>query len=231
MLRGLIEDGLKGAKIFVGADTEETLRELEALRTDVPGAWDLMVDALWSYEGVEAAAAARSAFAGFEVAWLECPLLPEDLEGHRRLQASQGVPIALGEHFFTHHQSEPWLAARALQVFQPEICRTGISDGRRQATMAEAAAIAVTPHMGTGSPLVQATALQFRAAARSGMLTELQLDLSSILPDVFDTGWSLRHGRLQVPDRPGLGVEIDEPALARYCKAHETWRRPVGGKK
>jgi galactonate dehydratase len=90
-----------------------------------------MVDALWSYEDVAAAADARRNFADLDVRWLECPLVPEDLDRPLRLAAHPGIPVALGEHFFTRHQSGPWLRAKALNLFQPDVGRTGISDGLR----------------------------------------------------------------------------------------------------
>jgi L-alanine-DL-glutamate epimerase-like enolase superfamily enzyme len=62
-----------------------------------------MVDALWSYESVAQAAEAKERLAQFEVGWLECPLIPEELEGHAQLAILPGVPIALGENFFTCH--------------------------------------------------------------------------------------------------------------------------------
>src|SRR5687768_18003153 len=169
-----------------------------------------MVDVLWSYESVAAAAEARRAFGERHVRWLECPLIPEDLDAHCQLAAGEGAPIALGEHFFTHHQSLPWFKAGALSVFQPDMGRTGLSDGLRQTRMAQERGIAVTPHMGSGSPIVQATALQFWAAIRPELACEYQLDLADVLPGAFDTAWTFARGALAVPDRPGLGVEVDE---------------------
>jgi D-galactarolactone cycloisomerase len=226
MLAGLVAEGLPAVKLFVTSDMEETLAEIDALRAGVWGDWDIMVDALWSYDTVAEAAEARRALGERGVRWLECPLIPEDLEAHCELARSGGAPIALGEHFFTHHQSTPWLKAGALSVFQPDIGRAGLSNGLHQADIARTHGIAVTPHMGSGSPIGQAAALHFWAASRSELPCEFQLDLADVLPEAFETGWVFAKGGFMVPDRPGLGVEVDEAMLRASCAEVESWRVP-----
>ena len=223
LLGALVADGLTAVKLFGTSDTAETLAEIDALRAGVPGDWTVMVDALWSYETVADAAAARRALGDRNVAWLECPLVPEDLDAHRELSTSGGAPIALGEHFFTHYQSLPWLKAGALSVFQPDMGRTGLSNGLRQAALAREYGIAVTPHMGNGSPIVQAAALHFWAATHPTLPCEYQLDLADVLPGAFDTAWSFSHGGFAVPERAGLGVDVNEPVLRASSAETESW--------
>lgn len=226
MLSGLVSEGLTGVKLFVTNDTPETLAEIDALRAGVPGEWDIMVDALWSFETVTEAALARRALGERGVRWLECPLIPEDLEAHLELAAGGGTPVALGEHFFTHHQSLPWLKAGALSVFQPDLGRAGLSNGLHQAKLARAHGVAVTPHMGNGSAVGQAAALHFWAASRCEFPCEFQFDLADVLPDAFDTAWTFAKGGFAVPTRPGLGVEVDEAAIRANSEDVEVWRAP-----
>jgi L-alanine-DL-glutamate epimerase-like enolase superfamily enzyme len=224
LLADFVAGGLGAVKIFAGQDSAETLAEVDALRSRVPGSWDLMVDALWSYEDVSAAADARRNLAGRDVRWLECPLVPEDLDGHLLLAEQPGTPVALGEHFFTHNQSGPWLRAKALQLFQPDVGRTGFSDGLRQVAIAREHGVGVTAHMGSGSPIIQAAGLQFWSALGTPVPCEYQFDLADLLPDAFHTDWRYAHGALALPDRPGLGVEVDETALAANAVGFESWR-------
>jgi galactonate dehydratase len=222
LARQVVDEGWAGAKIFVDADTEATLAEVDALRAGVPGHWRLMADALWSYECVEEAAVARAALSQRDVAWLECPLPPEDLDAHVALAGGSGTPVALGEHFFTARQSIPWFEAGALHVFQPDICRTGLSDGMRQAAAARARGIAVTPHMGSGSPVLQAAALQFASAARSDLPVEFQRDLAALGNGAFRSAWMLEHGTFTLADAPGLGVDVD-PEKVAAMSTREKW--------
>lgn len=223
-LAGFVDNGVTAAKIFVTNDTDETLAEIDALRAGVDGDWQIMVDALWSYETIAEAAKARRELGERGVRWLECPLIPEDLEAHRRLAEGSGTPIALGEHFFTHHQSLPWLKAGAIAVFQPDMGRTGLSNGRLQTQLARDHGVAVTPHMGNGSPLVQAAALHFWAAMRAEYPCEYQIDLADVLPDAFHSAWKFAKGGFVVPDKSGLGVEVDEAALEASSAEVERWR-------
>lgn len=223
-LAELIADGMTAAKIFATSDTAETLGEIDALRDGVGGDWEIMVDALWSYESVAEAVEARHMLGERGVRWLECPLVPEDLDAHCQLASAAGAPVALGEHFFTHHQSLPWFKAGALSIFQPDMGRTGLSNGRHQARLAQAHGIAVTPHMGSGSPVVQAAALHFWAAMQPDFPCEYQLELGDVLAGAFDSGWKFAGGGFAVPQRPGLGVEVDEAALRANSVETECWR-------
>lgn len=223
-LAGLVDEGLTAVKLFVTSDTPETLAEIEALRAALGGDWDLMVDALWSFETVADAGAARRSLGEHGVRWLECPLIPEDLDAHRELAQWSGTPVALGEHFFTHHQSLPWLKAGVMSVFQPDMGRSGLSNGLYQTELARAHGIAVTPHMGNGSPVGQAAAMHFWAASQCAFPCEYQLDLADVLPAAFDTGWRFAKGGFAVPSRPGLGVDIDEGVLRANSAEVELWR-------
>ena len=176
--------------------------------------------------------------------WLECPLQPEDLTGHRYLATQPGAPIALGEHFRTHYQTADWFAhSPALDVYQPDIGRTGLSDGLRQIEQARAVGVPSTPHMGSGLHVFQSATLHFATACWNGgpmpdtpgadadsaagtvsrapgsdvaFLQEYQAGLAERGDRVGRTSWQYDDGCFALPDAPGLGVEIDEEALARY---------------
>lgn len=219
LLADMVDDGLTAAKIFVDGGTDETLAEVDALRAGVPGDWNLMVDALWSYKTLAEASDLGRKLAERDVSWLECPLVPEDVEGHRALRSAQPTSVALGETFFTTYQLEDWLHAGAFDIYQPDIGRTGFAGGLAHARQVHEANLAVTPHMGTGSPIVQAAALHYHAAIRSALPCEYQRDLAGFLPDVFDTHWKVKNNMAIIPERAGLGVDIDENALARHTVA------------
>lgn len=208
--------GLPGVKIFLAGDTAAGRDELAALQAGVPEIRRWMVDVLWSFEDVEAAAAARAAYGDLGAEWLECPLLPEDLAGHIALARQPGAPVALGESFHTRFEAGPWLEQGAVHVFQPDVGRAGISDALRQMAIARAHGIRTTPHMGSGLDLFQAATLHFATACADGPLCEYQAALAGRLGDAIDTGWRFADGAFALPDRPGLGVEVDETRLAPF---------------
>jgi D-galactarolactone cycloisomerase len=210
-----LDTGLKGAKIFLTGDLNGGLTELEALKQGVPGMDQWMVDTLWTLEGDDVARAKRD-FGDLGVRFLECPINPEDLEGHRELVGMPGAPIAIGEHFRTSRQLDEWLTPRSFDVFQPDIGRTGITDGLKQMAMARAAGIPTTPHMGNGVAVFQAATLQFSAICEPTHLQELQAGHYEKTKALTDSAWVYKDGGFALPDRPGLGVEVDEDALQGF---------------
>lgn len=216
LAREWADGGLVGVKVFLDGDTAAGVEELAALQAGAPGIGRWMVDVLWSFGELEQAAAAKRAYGELGAEWLECPLLPEDLAGHRALGARPGAPIALGESFHTRFEAAPWLEQRALDVFQPDVGRTGLSELLRQMRLAEAQGIAVTPHMGGALDLFQAATLHVAAACGGALLCEYQAGLAGRLGSATDSGWRYRDGAFRLPERPGLGVEVDLEALAPF---------------
>lgn len=214
------EQGLAGIKIFSDHDTDGGVAELAALQDGAPGIGRWMVDVLWSLPSLEAAADARLRYHRQGAEWLECPLPPEDLDGHRQLASMPGADVALGEHLHTRFEAAPWFAARALQVFQPDVGRAGVSDLVRQTALARSCGIAMTPHMGSGLDIFQAVTLQVAAALGDpSLLTEFQAGLSGRQGGAVRSAWSYADGAFRLPDQPGLGVTVDEAELGRFVVA------------
>lgn len=208
--------GITGIKLFFDGDIEAGSTELAALQAAVPEVRRWMVDVLWSLPDLETAAHAKAVYGELAVEWLECPMIPEDLAGHLHLQRRPGAPIALGEHVHTRFDSGPWLEQRALDVFQPDVGRTGISDALRQIGLARDAGIAVTPHMGSGLDVFQAATLHVAAVCADSHLCEFQAGLAGRVPDAITTTWRFEGGAFHLPDAPGIGIEVDEAALAAH---------------
>jgi len=211
-----LDSGLQGAKIFLTGDIAAGTAELDGLQAGAPALAEWMVDTLWMCSPADARTGKRE-YGRRGVRFFECPLQPEDLGGHRELVAQPGAPIALGEHFRTRYQVGDWLCQpRALDVYQPDIGRTGISDFVAQLDMATAAGIPVTPHMGTGVSLFQAATLQCAALASPAYLQEFQGGLADKLGPASDSAWRYADGGFALPARPGLGVEIDEAGIEKF---------------
>lgn len=211
-----IDTGLRGAKIFLTGDIEAGVGELDGLMRGAPRLEQWMVDTLWmcSHESAELG---KLEYGRRNVRFFECPLQPEDLAGHQELVAKPGAPIALGEHFRSRYQMEAWVRQpRALDVYQPDIGRTGFTDYMIQKEIAAKAGIPTTPHMGSGVSVFQAATLQCAAVASPEYLQEFQGGLSDRLAEASDTAWQYADGGFELPDRPGIGVEIDEALLEPF---------------
>ena len=211
-----IDTGLRGAKIFLTGDVDKGTAELDGLMEGAPDLEQWMVDTLWMCSP-ESAELGKSEYGRRNVRFFECPLQPEDLNGHQILVKKPGAPIALGEHFRSRYQMESWVQEpRALDVYQPDIGRTGFSDYMVQMKIASDCGVPTTPHMGSGVSVFQAATLQCAAVASPDYLQEFQGGLSDRLDKASDTGWKYADGGFKLPDRPGIGVEIHESLLEPF---------------
>ena len=214
--KSLADQGVRGAKIFQSGDVNAALQELDALMRGAPDVQQWMVDTLWMCT-LDDAIYAKREFGDRNLRFFECPLQPEDIAGHRKLHQAEGASIAIGEHFRTTYQLNDWLTPEPVfDVYQPDIGRTSISDFIRQRNLATSVNVPTTPHMGNGVSVFQAATLQCAAVASPEILQEFQGGLSNLLRNASDTGWKLKDGAFQLPDRPGLGVTIDENGIEPY---------------
>jgi galactonate dehydratase len=216
LLHKWADTGSPAAKLFLRGDLEADLAEFASLRANVPKITWWAVDALWSYDHPSEAARAKQEFGQLGACWLECPMLPEDLRGHQLLCRKEGAAIALGEHFRTALQVEPWVTNRAVDVLQPDIGRTGFVMARRMLEQARRFAVPVTPHMGGALDVMQAATLSFAAICDDIFPCEYQNELDNRLGGAIRSDWHYGPGGFEVPDVPGLGVEIDQDALQSY---------------
>lgn len=154
--------------------------------------------------------------------FVEEPVLPGDTGALREIAASTEIPIAAGERLFTRWQFQELISERAVRIVQPDLAHAGgISEGRRIAAMAESADILIAPHCPLG-PVALAASLQLDATCPNFLLQEHVTLGESLLTEPF----VLQAGHLAVPDRPGLGIEVDERKLAaeRFDGVWETPR-------
>lgn len=154
----------------------------------------------------------------YELAWLEEPLVPSDLEGHIELKkAVTWIPIATGEDHHGRHMFKQLVENRAVDIVQPDIrwCG-GLSEMVKIYTIAEAFGIASIPHVGGSSPFGQ----HFAFAMPETPMAEYWLgsDPGVPLEEVGSIpGTSIPKDGFVIPsDAPGFGMEIDEKWIENW---------------
>jgi L-alanine-DL-glutamate epimerase-like enolase superfamily enzyme len=172
-------------------------------------------DAFWPNE-LKWALRTASMLAAYEVAWFEEPLPPDALNDYVSLRQSSHVPIAGGEVLTRRQTFQPWLEARAFDIVQPDATKVGgISEERRIAWMAADHGLKMIPH-GWNTAVGLAADLQLASAFPGTDLVEY-LDGSPFIDGIVAHPWQLdSNGMLPIPDRPGLGLELDWHALKRF---------------
>ncbi len=203
------------------ADVRELTATMVALRKAIGDDVDVMVDFHGRPLSVSAAGAFIDALAPIEPMFVEEPLPPEDVEGLAELRARHSVPMASGERLHRRSEFKAVLDRRAVDVIQPDICHVGgLWEARKIAAMAETSGVAVAPHNPLG-PIASVAALHFGIATPNVIIQE---EMSGAVPWYDEVvAWPITRdpSGWAVPDKPGLGIEVDERAIDRHPFAPE----------
>lgn len=156
------------------------------------------------------------------VCWLEEPLPPEDLAGLRMLREQTGIRVAGGEMVRTVEELVALVEADAYDVYQPDVVLSaGMSRCRLVAELARLKHRSFTPHTWTNG-IGLAANLHVAAGVGAGPYLEFPYDPPGWTPERRDFMLTEpldidADGCLRVPQRPGLGVTVDQDALRRYA--------------
>ena len=154
----------------------------------------------------------------YSLYFLEEPCWPETVECLARINAAVATPIATGERLTHLIQFRDLFAARGCEVAQPDITHCGgLTAARKIAALAEAHRIALAPHNPQG-PVSTAASLEFGFSQPDYVICEtVSEDVAWRSEVVSDHHPVNLKGRTVAPtDRPGLGVDVDEAAVARH---------------
>jgi galactonate dehydratase len=209
------ERGFNAFKIFMEGAPEATLRLLDGLRAKLGPTAKLMVDALWRCSPAEAAQFGRELDAR-RAAWFEAPLTPEDVPGHARLAARVATAIAIGESYRSRWELRPFFEAGAVDVLQPDIGRTGVTEGMKLAALAETYNVPVALHVSIGLGVQIAAALQVAASIPNLLFVECNPQVWQVADTLLKSSLPVGAGVVGIPQGLGLGVEIDEEKLQSF---------------
>jgi L-alanine-DL-glutamate epimerase-like enolase superfamily enzyme len=193
------------------------LAYVRALREAVGPDKRLLVVAQWRYTPAEAERVGR----GLEelgVEWFETPVLPENVKGQARLAAALQIPVTAGESMRTRFEFREWFEQGALDIAQPDIARCGITEGKRIAEMAEAYQVPIALHLGMSLGVANAATWHVAAAIPNFYIQEIHPPLVELSNQFFRQPLEIIQGEAVLPDRPGLGVEINRDALAKVAQ-------------
>jgi galactonate dehydratase len=190
-------------------------RLVEAVRQAVGPEMDLMVDLharTWPAMAIQYCHALEP----YGLFFFEEPCPTEDIEATAQVTRASRIPIATGERLTTRYQFREVLEKRACHIIQPDLSHCGgLWEARKIAAAAETYSIAVAPHNPNG-PLALAVAVHFALATPNWIIQEA---ITSDVPwrdEVLGQSLEFKDGYILPPTRPGLGVEIDEKAAAKY---------------
>lgn len=158
----------------------------------------------------------------YDMAWIEEPVIPDDIDGYAEVREAAPMPISGGEHEFTRWGHEELLEKEAVDILQPDVGRVGgISEMKKIADMAEVRDVPVIPHAGTNPTL------HFIAASTNAPLAEYfpipewykeqQEDDSTYADAIFANPPSPENGTLPLPEGVGVSAELNREALDHFA--------------
>ena len=214
--RGFAEQGFHGVKIKVGFDLEQDVRIVRAVREELGKDFVIMTDANQGYT-LDVALRATDAFAECGAYWLEEPLFVEDIEGHATLREKSKTPIAVGENLHMCYAFENFIARGAVDFIQPDVARAGgITEIRKITAMATKHKVPVSFHT-WGDAVALAASVHLAAALQDCIVMEFDYTYNPLREELLDEPFTVENGYLIPPEKPGLGIELNEEALERFA--------------
>lgn len=223
-LERLVAAGAGAAKIKIGLGPASDEKRVAAAREALGPDALLMVDANGNYT-VDVALESMRRIAPHGVHWYEEPLAPLDFDGYAELRRKAPMPIATGEALYTAWDFKRLLDARGVDVVQPDVSLCGgLRTAREIAALARLHHVRLSPHV-WGGGLGLAAACHFVASLpdypHNGNIPyppfiEYDVGQNPLRDEILAEPIRLEKGRLLLPEKPGLGVELDPEAVARF---------------
>ena len=219
-----MKNGFRAMKMKAGFGVEQEVECIKALRNFLPRDICLMVDFNCAYSFGPARKLVY-ALEECDLFFLEELLVPEDIEGYVKLREISRNYIAGGENVFTKQTYRRYMEAGALDIIQPDISSSGgFTELRKIAALAEAYQVLMFPHV-WGSGISIAAALQLLATLPPEPLIfrpiepMLEFDHAQhpFRMDIIRDGICMESGKIQIPDGPGLGVQVDRELIKAYA--------------
>jgi mandelate racemase len=202
----LLAGGFAAVKVRLGyATVTEDVAVVRAVRAAVGADVKLMADYNQSLDVREAVCRAE-ALDGETLEWIEEPVRADDYEGCAQVARAARTPIQIGENCWGRHDLQRAIRARSADLLMPDAMKIGgVTGWLRAAALTEAAGIPTSTHL---FPEVSAHLLAVTPTAD-------WIEYVDWAGPILREPLPLRNGHVQAPDRPGLGLEWDEAAVAR----------------
>ena len=204
--------GAKAVKMKIGgAPINEDVERVRVVREAVGPSVKVMMDANCAYRCFEAIDIAKKV-EKYDVYWFEEPVNPDDYEGHRLISRSTHIPVATGENEYTRYGFRDLIQNRCAAIIQPDaLIMGGITEFMKVAALAQAHDLPIAPH---GKQEVH---INLVTAIPNGLILEYYNDSTDPMWDkMFNEQLKVENGYVIAPDRPGIGFEPNEEALAPY---------------
>jgi len=208
-----------GNKNFCEVDPAEDVARVAAVREALGPHGKLMVDANCAWSPAMAIEIGRE-LERYHLYWIEEPVATDDIDGSAKVAAALATPIAGYETELGLYGFRALIDRGAVDIVQPDIAWSGgFSECRRIAAYAQAHNLMVAPHAFAGAVTLVAS-LHFAAAIPNALMLEWDQNPNGLRDELLKEPLRLEaDGTVKVPERPGLGIELDRAAIERFRTA------------
>lgn len=152
----------------------------------------------------------------FDIFWFEEPIPPDDKEGLAEVKRRSRVPIAAGERLYNRYEYRQFFDLSCSDYIQPDISHAGgLMELRFLGAEAETRHIGFCPHNPSG-PVANAATLQLAACVPNFVKQEMMMTDVPYRADICDEQLTVENGCVVIPERPGLGIELNEKEMEKY---------------
>ncbi len=197
------------------AELDRAMECVAAVREAVGNRVDLLIEGHGRFDVPTGIRIAKE-LEQFRPMWFEEPTPPDNLEALKAVRDKSPVPISAGERLYTLKDYKDLFEMRAADYIQPDISHAGgIMELKKIAAVADTYYIPFAPHNPSG-PVANAATLQLAACCPNFNILEIMYSDVTWRADVTNENLHYEDGYITIPDKPGLGIEINEEA----CLAH-----------
>jgi galactonate dehydratase len=197
------------------AELHQALDCIAAVKDAVGDQVDLLIEGHGRFNVATAVRIARE-LERFDILWFEEPVPPDNLDALLEVKQRSRVPIAAGERLYSRWEASRFLEMGCADFIQPDVSHCGgIGELKKIAAMAEARHLAVCPHNPSG-PVANAATLQLAACTPNFFIHETMAVDVPWRREIANESMRFANGRMTIPDAPGLGIDLDEDAIAKH---------------
>lgn len=164
----------------------------------------------------------------FKPMWFEEPVPPDNIDALKAVRDKSPVAISAGERLYTRFDYNKLFALRAADYIQPDVSHAGgIAELKKIAAAAESNYIPFAPHNPSG-PVANAATLQLAACCPNFCILEIMYSDVDYRKKVTNESLVYENGRIQIGDKPGLGIELNEEECLKHPYVEHNLRHYTG---
>jgi galactonate dehydratase len=149
--------------------------------------------------------------------WYEEPVSARNLDTLAEVRHAISLPVVTGEELYTKAEFREVFEKQAADILNPDVCNCGgILELKEIAAMAEPYVVVMAPHNYNSTTLGLAATLQVCAAIPNFLITEYFVNFTQRGNEISTNPIRVENGYIPLPTAPGLGIDLDESAMARY---------------